>query len=163
MGKGEIFWGESTRFEQGYGERITHHQRRGGTGGRCQAKRTGFFRHFHAQVNIRRARHAAFWAAGHANERNVQTFQHGDQRQYFVGFTGVGQRNDHILRRDHPEIAVRRFTWMHEERGCSGTGKGRGHFAANVTRFAHPHHHDFARTGEYFLACMSKVLINILI
>jgi hypothetical protein len=52
-------------------------------------------------MNIRRARHAAFRTAGHANKRHLLALQYRDQRQDFIGLTGVGQRDDHILRRDH--------------------------------------------------------------
>ncbi|MNS79571.1 hypothetical protein D3C72_1132280 [compost metagenome] len=161
--EGKIFGGKTTRFEQRHGEGIAHHQRRSGAGRRRQAERAGLLRDFHTQVNIRRTRHAALRATGHANEGNVQTLEHRDQRQDFVGFTGVRQRNHHVLRRDHSEIAMGGFTRMDEEGRRSGTGEGRGHLTTDVTGFAHPHHHDFTGAGGNLLTCLTKVLIYVLI
>ena len=59
MRQREIFRRETTRFQQRDGQRIAHHQRGGGAGGRRQPQRAGFLRHLDAQVDIRRFAHRA--------------------------------------------------------------------------------------------------------
>ena len=115
MRQREIFRRETTRFQQRDGQRIAHHQRGGGAGGRRQPQRAGFLRHLDAQVDIRRFAHRAFRIVSHTDEGELLAFQYRDQRQDLAGFAGVGDGEHDVLRGDHAQIAMAGLRRVNEE------------------------------------------------
>ena len=66
------------------------------------------------------------------------------QQHELVGLAGIGQHQHDVVRRDHPEVAVRRFGGMHEERRRAGRRQRRGELARDVARLADAGHDDAA-------------------
>jgi hypothetical protein len=63
----------------------------------------------------------------------------------------LGNRQHHVARRHHAEVAVARFARVHEHRRRAGRGQRGGDLAADVAALAHAHHDDAAVAFEHRL------------
>jgi hypothetical protein len=72
-----------------------------------------------------------------------------DQLLELFGLAGPRQDQQHVVGRDHAEIAVARISGVHKKGRRPGGGKRRGDLAADVPRFAHAgHDHPAARLPD---------------
>ncbi len=113
-------------------------------------------------MHIRRQRQAGLRIAGDADEVRALALDGRHDGAQFVAFAGIGQRNDHILRRDHAEIAVAGLARMHEVRGSAGAGHGRGDLARDVSRLAHAADDDPALAREDEVQRLQKLVVDTL-
>ena len=60
-----------------------------------------------------------------------------NQQQHFGGFAGIGDGQQHVVARDHADVAMAGFGRMHEERRRAGGGERGGDLAGDVAGFAH--------------------------
>jgi len=71
--------------------------------------------------------------------------------QQFLGLTARAQRQNGVTVRHHSEIAVQGVERIEHDCGRTGAGKGRGDFAADVSRLSHPENDNFsARINRRF-------------
>ena len=95
---------------------------------------------------------------GHCDHDVLVVLQEGDQLQDFVGLSRIGNRQNDILRFDHPQIAVQRFCRMDKKSRSAGTGKRCGDFLTNVARFANSRNHHFAFTVQDDIGGANKII-----
>src|SRR5581483_8116967 len=79
----------------------------------------------------------AVGGTGHRDQRDAEAARIIDQAAELGRLARPGQRDDHVVRRDHAEIAVARFARMDEEGGRAGRGQRGCDLAADMARFAH--------------------------
>ena len=158
----EIFFAESLGIEQGHRQRIAQRECGGGAGGGGEPHRAGFLRHRAVEMHIRRQRQAGFRVAGQADEVRALALDGGHDGEQLVAFAGIGQRDDHVLRGDHAEIAVAGFARMHEIGGRAGAGHGRGDLARDVAGLAHAADDDASLAGEDEVQRLQKIVVDAL-
>ena len=99
--------------------------------------RTGFARVRQGEHDVGCGRQRALCRRGNGNEADPETARIVDQVLELGRFSRPRQSHDHVVGRDHSEIAVAGFAGMNEKGGRAGRGKGRRNFARDVPRFAH--------------------------
>jgi hypothetical protein len=77
---------------------------------------------FHADIehHFARLRDRRPGVARESNHLDLQTFQRVEQRHNLPGFSAVGNRQQGVARRKHPQIAVQGFGGMQKERRRPG-------------------------------------------
>ena len=138
---GEVLFPEPPLFQQDDGQRIAHGQRRGGACGGCEIEGTGFFGHADVQVHRSRPGQGGPGVPRHGDQRQSEPLDPRQQEGDFLGFPGIGNRQNHILARDHAHVAMPGFTGMHEKRRRSGARQGGGDLAAHVPGLAQTDDH----------------------
>jgi hypothetical protein len=76
--------------------------------------------------------------AGKGDARHADGPDAVDDHVQFVGFTAVGDGDQHIVFCDDPQISVETLDGMEEEGLRPGAGQCRHHLSADQTRFADP-------------------------
>ena len=71
-----------------------------------------------------------------------------DQQQHFGGLAGVRDGEQHVVARDHADVAVAGFGGMHEKRRRARGGQGGGDLAGDVAGLAHAADDDAAAAFE---------------
>jgi len=74
--------------------------------------------------------------AGERDDPGALTLEVRHQQREFVGLTRIGQHHDHVVGRDHAQVAVRGFRRVDEEGGCSRGRERGGELARDVARLA---------------------------
>ena len=69
-------------------------------------------------------------------QRNAQALHRFDQLDQFFGFAAGGNCQQHVVRREHAEVAVQRFGGVQEKRRRAGAGESGGDFAADQAGLA---------------------------
>ena len=111
--------------------------------------RTGLARLWQQQHHVGGARERAVGNRGHGDQADAEAARIVGQVLEFDGLAGPRQRHDHIIGRDHAEIAVARLARMHEEGGRAGRREGRRDLSADMAGFAHAgHDHAAARAAH---------------
>src|SRR5439155_15103353 len=86
---------------------------------------------------------------GHGNEPDAEAARVVDQMLELDRLSRPGQRHDHVIGRDHAEVAMARFAWMDEEGGRAGGREGGGDFSGDMAGLAHAGHDQPAvRVGD---------------
>ena len=78
----------------------------------------------------------------------------------FSRVAGIGQDNQHIVRHQHPQIAVGRFGRMDIDSRGSGRRQRCRHLAANMARFAHAGNNDPSARRQDRFACCHKSIVE---
>ncbi|MBA7692350.1 hypothetical protein ES703_100917 [subsurface metagenome] len=129
---GKFERGEAAAFEkrnrQGIADRRLH--QRGG--GRRQIVRAGFAHLRQLQHDARGRTERGFRVRGDRNHRDGKARRVIDEVLHLRLFAGPGQRQDHVIRRDHAEVAVACFRGVDKEGGGAGRGQGRRDLAADM-------------------------------
>ena len=73
----------------------------------------------------------------HGDQAGAEAARIVDQVLQLDGLARPGQRHDHVVLRDHAEVAVARLARVHEVGGGAGGGEGRGDLAPDMAGFAH--------------------------
>src|SRR5204863_5789656 len=105
-------------------------------------------------MHVRSLRERALLVAGERDDLRDLTLQMRHQLRELVRFARVRQHDDHIIGRDHSEVAVTRFSGMHEERRCARRRQRRGELARDMTGFADARYDNAATTIENQLDCI---------
>mgnify|MGYP007134707341 CR=1 FL=1 len=148
MEHGVILRFEVAFVDQRNGQRISHHQRRRSRRRGRQIQRTRLMRHGDIEVIMRMLGQCRLGIPGHCDHDVLVVLQEGDQLQDFVGLSRIGNRQNDILRFDHPQIAMVRLTRMKEKRRGTCAGQRRSYFFADQTRFTHAGDDHLAFTGN---------------
>ena len=77
-----------------------------------------------------------------------------------VGATGVGQCDEHVLRRDHAQIAVTGLGRVHEEGRRAGGGQRGGDLAGDVPGLAHAADDDAPLAGQHLATGTAETLVQ---
>ncbi len=80
---------------------------------------------------------ALFGIGGDGDERHGEAAGIIDHVAKLGGLAGPGQGDQHVIRRDHAEIAMAGLGSMHEKRRGAGGGEGGGELAADMPALAH--------------------------
>ncbi len=144
----EILRREAARFEHCHRERIAERERGGGAGRGREIERAGLFCDAHVEVDAGGARQVRIRIAGHGDDGNAEAGEVRNQQQHFGGFAGVGDRQQHVVARDHADVAMAGFGRMHEERRGAGGGERGGDLAGDMAGFAHAADDDAAVAFE---------------
>ena len=91
---------------------------------------------------------AEFGIAGDRDEARALAFQQRHDGEQFLAFAGVGQRDQHVVARDHADIAVARLGRMHEIGRRAGARHGGSDLARDMAGFADAAHHHAALAVE---------------
>ena len=87
--------------------------------------------------------------ASHADQRDLQALDGGEERENFLGLAAGGKREDDIAANDHSQIAVEGLDRMQVKGGGSGGTQGGGDFAGDETALAHAGDDDASGTAEH--------------
>ena len=162
MGTREIVFAETLGIEQGHRQCIAQRECGGGAGRGRESHRAGFLRHRAVQMRIGRQRQAGLRVAGQADQVRALALDGGHDGEQFVAFAGIGNRDEHVLRRDHAEIAVAGFARMHEISGRAGAGHGRRDLARDVPGLSHAADNDSSLAREDEVQGLQKVIVDAL-
>jgi hypothetical protein len=88
------------------------------------------------QVHVRHFGQARFRLAGHGDHGHAHALDGRDDHGQFAALAGIGNGDQHVLRRDHAEVAVGGFGRVQEQGRGTGRGQGRRDLAADVARLA---------------------------
>ena len=156
----KIFFGETPGIEQCDGEGIAHHKGNGRARGGCEPQRAGFF--FHTDIKVNRCFRCQrrIGAPGHADQRHPETLDNRYDGEDFFGVARVGQRQYHIIWRDHSQVAMAGLTGVNEKSRAAGTGERGRDFACYMPGFTHTGNDDSSRAGEHKLAGLGKTVID---
>ncbi len=144
----EILRGESTRFEQRDRERVADGERGGGAGRGREIERAGLLGHAHVEMHAGGARQVRLRIAGDRDDGHAEPRQVRNQQQHFGGFAGIGDGQQHVVARDHADVAMAGFGGVHEERRSAGGGERGGDLAGDVSGLAHAADDDPAAAFE---------------
>ena len=133
---------ESPLLQQDDGQRIAHGQRRGRACGGREVEGTGFLGNADVQVDRGSPGEGGAGVARHGDQRQAKPLDTRQQEGDFLGFAGIGDRQDHILAGDHPHVAMSCFAGVNEERRRPGARQGGGDLAAHVSGLAQADDHD---------------------
>jgi hypothetical protein len=95
--------------------------------------------------------------ARHGEQGHSEAFDDGHDRQDFVGFAGVREREDRVVPRYHADVAVAGFAGMHEKRGGAGARERGRDFPGDMPRFPHARDDDPAAAVETNAAGARKI------
>ena len=95
---------------------------------------------------------------GHGHQRHLETPGIGDEIGKLGRLPRPGKRQNHILRRDHAEIAVACLGRMHELGRRSGGRKRGGDLLPDMAALAHAGHDDPALAAQHQLRRLFEVL-----
>jgi len=132
----EIVRREAASLKKRHGQRVTHYELQQGGGGRRQVVRACLAHLRQAKNNRRLARQRRLLASRKGDQRNRETARIGDDALQLRSFARPGQRQDHIARRDHAEVAVVCFNGMNEEGRRSGRRERGCDLGADVATLA---------------------------
>ena len=134
---GEFHRGETAALQERDRERVAErllHQRRGGRG---EIVRAGLARLRQRHHHVGGLRQRAVRKSGHGNKPDLEAAGIVGEILQFGGLARPGQRHDHIVGRDHAEVAMARLAGMHEIGGSAGGGEGRRDLAADMAGLSH--------------------------
>ena len=94
------------------------------------------------------ARQIRFRIASHGDDGNAETGEVRNQQQDFRGFSGIGNRQQDVVARDHADVAMTGFGRMNEKRRGAGGGERGGDLAGDMAGFAHAADDDAAVAFE---------------
>ena len=117
MQDAEVERGEAAAFQERDRERIAERELHQRGRGRREIVRAGFARLRQHQHDVGGLRERAVGVGGHGDQADAEAARIVDQVLQLGGLARPGQRQDHVVVRDHAEIAVARFARMHEEGG----------------------------------------------
>ena len=136
----EIFLAETARIEHRHGQRVAHGQDGGGAGGRRQIQWAGFLVDPGVQVDVGQFAQAGAGIAGHRDQLGAHALDDRSDRHQLGRFAGIGNRDEHVLRGNHAEVAVGRLGRMHEQGRGAGRGQRRGNLACDMAGLADTRH-----------------------
>ena len=137
MDLGEVLFAESLFDEQRHAERVAHRERGGRAGGRHEIERARFFGHLAVERHVGRLRERRRRVAGDGDDARADAPDGLEQAQHFLRLAAVRNREQHIVRLDDAEIAVRRFGGMEEECRRARARQRRRDLAADDAGLAH--------------------------
>ena len=105
-------------------QRVAECQRGGGTRGRCEIQRAGFFFRTRVEMRVGLLREARTRLARECDEFRAAPLDQGNDREQLVRFAGIGQRDKNVVARHHAQVAVTRFGRMNEIGGRAGARHG---------------------------------------
>ena len=88
------------------------------------------------EVDVGAAGERAALVAGQRDQCGAAAAKVGGERDQLVGLARVRQHDDHVVGRDHAEVAVARLGRVHEERGRARGGQRGGELAPHVAGLA---------------------------
>ena len=156
----EILGAEALGVEQGDRERIAQGQRRGGARSGGEVQRTGLLVHARVQVHVGFARQRRIGIAGDRDQARPLAFEQGHDGEQFLAFARVGQRDQHVVARDHADVAVARLGRMHEVGRRAGARHGGGDLARDMAGLADAAHHHAALAVEQQRHGVEKALVQ---
>jgi len=158
MAAREILGAETTRFEQGDGQRVAHRELRGGRCGRRQIQRAGFLGHTRVQMHIGMGGQRRFRVPGHRDQLGALALERRHNRQQLFRRARIRQADEDIVGGDHAEVAMAGFGRMHEEGRGAGRGQGGGDLAGDMSGLTHARDHHAAAAGENQCDGIAEVL-----
>ena len=94
------------------------------------------------------------------DEFRTLALEQRDDRQQLFALAGIGERDEHVIARNHAEIAMARFRRMDEERRGAGARQGGGNLACDVPRLADAAHHHAAAAVENRIHRLLETLVE---
>jgi hypothetical protein len=150
---GELLAAEAARFQQRHRERVAQRQRRGGARRGRQVERARFLVDAGIQVHVRLARERGIRAARDGDDLRAAALDERQDARDLVGLPRIRNGDDHVVGRDHAQVAVARLGRMHEERRSAGGSERGRDLVAHMARLAHARHDDPSLRGEDHAVC----------
>ena len=85
---------------------------------------------------------------GHADQRDAEALDQGQQREDLVRTAAVRQGDHTVARGDHAHVAMGGFAGMHKKSRRARAGQRGGNFACDMSAFAHASHHHAASCAK---------------
>ncbi|MCY1231641.1 hypothetical protein D9M72_440980 [compost metagenome] len=133
---GEVFLTKAARIEHRHRQRIAERQRRGGAGRRRQVQRAGFFLDRRVQVDVGQLGQVGVGVAGDRDQPRANALDDRDDRQQLAGLARIGEGDQHVVARDHAQVAVAGLGRVHKERRRAGRGQRGRDLASDMAGLA---------------------------
>ncbi len=153
----EVVGGKAAHLHKRDGQSVTERHLDRGGGRRRQFIGAGFPHGGQEHADVRCRRNGALRTGSEAEQRNAEALAILDDRAEFAGLARMREHEDDVVRRHHAKVAMACVGRVHEERGRSGRGQGRGHLARDDAALAHagddqaaPHAHDHADDAQEY-------------
>ena len=112
----------------------------------------------HVQIDVRFAGHRTVRISGERNEESAFPLDCGNDGEDFGRAPRVGNADHDILSGDLAQVAVRCFSGMNKESGCSGRGHCGRNFAGNMAAFPDTRDDNASAAGEERLHGSDEVI-----
>ena len=101
-----------------------------------------------SRCDVGLARQRGIGVAGDGDQLAALALDQRHDGQQFVVLAGVGKRDQHVVARDHAQVAMHGFGGMHEIGRRAGAGHGGGDLARDVAGLADAADDDAAAAGQ---------------
>ena len=144
MGARKFVAAETFCLHDGDRKRVPKRERRSGAGRGREVERTGFFLRARVDVHVGFAGESRLFIAGEGDQLGSLPLDHRHDRQQLGAFTGVRESDEHVVERDHAEVAVTCFGGVHEVRRRARARHRGGNLACDMARLSNPADYDAA-------------------
>ena len=140
MQTAEVDGGEAAALQKRDRQRIAERGLHQGGGGGGEIVRTGFARLRQRQHHVGRLTERAVGRCRDGDQADAEAARIVDQVLELGGLSRPRQRHDHVVGRDHAEIAMACFARVDEKGGGAGGSESGRDLARDVAGLAHPGH-----------------------
>lgn len=154
---GKVVATKAAHFEEDHGQGIAEGEGGGGTGGRGEVERAGFFLVMVEEATVGKAHQGGIGERSHGDHTDAQALEVRDDANQVLSFAAIADENGEIPLAAKAEIAMQGLIGVEKGGWHAGAVEGAGKFLADGHIFTDAGENEFVAGGDALLKLVDHI------